>query len=467
MTTPEQENAIVNFNPSEVPNVQSPFDISQTHSVNTTQSVRDVILSEDLLAGQRLNGRMSNVRRFFCLFVTFDFLFTSLMWIICVMLNGEYIIKALTEQVIHYNIHTSLFDIVLVAFFRFCILLIFYAMLYKSHWIVISLSTAGTCGFLIAKVLYFDWPHSSQPVFEVLLVLTSFILAWGEVWFLDFRVIPQENFASRFIVAGETERTPLIRSYVQGLPSMYTESIGNFYSPQGTPEGSLNRFSQCDTLNVFAPVKFSSAEEESYKIKADKAFKDAWQLFKNSNWIFKYKKDEDRVYTTVDNNKKTIFRLEAEMDVSSRYLLDELFYRIHESSKWNMAIQDSYKVQSLDEYTDITYTISKESLNGLVSSRDFVNLRHWSKVDNAYVVCFVKTEHPSIPLNKKMIRGENGVGCYVIDGSGSPNKCILNWVVNTDLKLWLPSSLVDKEMGGMLLKYASELRQHITKRRSN
>lgn len=67
--------------------------VANAHSVNTISSVRDYIISEDLLAGQRPDGRMSNVRRFFCLFVTFDFLFTSLMWIICVMVRSPIIIN--------------------------------------------------------------------------------------------------------------------------------------------------------------------------------------------------------------------------------------------------------------------------------------------------------------------------------------------------------------------------------------
>lgn len=48
---------------------------------------------------------------------------------------------------------------------------------------------------------------------------------------------------SSFIIldtpAIDNERAPLIRSYVQGLPSMYTESVGNFYSPLCSPEGSI------------------------------------------------------------------------------------------------------------------------------------------------------------------------------------------------------------------------------------
>ncbi|ERL92325.1 hypothetical protein D910_09642 [Dendroctonus ponderosae] len=172
---------------------------AHSYSVNTIPSIHDYIISEDLLAGQRLDGRMSAVRRFFCLFVTFDFLFISLMWLICVMvsyvsnvhtkshiyqhshllqLNGQNIVNAFIEQILHYNIHESLFDIVLVAFMRFLLLILFYAILYINHWIVIS------------------WTKTSQPVFEVLLVLASFIVSWGEAWFLDFRVIPQEVHAN-------------------------------------------------------------------------------------------------------------------------------------------------------------------------------------------------------------------------------------------------------------------------------
>jgi Flp pilus assembly protein TadB len=42
-------------------------------------------LRETLAAGSPRDGRISAVRRFFCLFVTFDFLFTTLMWIICLV----------------------------------------------------------------------------------------------------------------------------------------------------------------------------------------------------------------------------------------------------------------------------------------------------------------------------------------------------------------------------------------------
>jgi len=51
-------------------------------------------VAEDLVTGMRRSGQMSVVRRFFCLLVTFDLLFTSLLWLIvilvCILLTDTY-----------------------------------------------------------------------------------------------------------------------------------------------------------------------------------------------------------------------------------------------------------------------------------------------------------------------------------------------------------------------------------------
>jgi hypothetical protein len=44
-----------------------------------------------------------------------------------------------------------------------------------------------------------QWTAATQPVFQVLLVLISFVLSWGEAWFLDFRVLPQELEAMEYL----------------------------------------------------------------------------------------------------------------------------------------------------------------------------------------------------------------------------------------------------------------------------
>lgn len=47
------------------------------------------MISDDFIHGFRHEGRMSAVRRFFCLFVTFDVLFIGFLWIISIVVNGE------------------------------------------------------------------------------------------------------------------------------------------------------------------------------------------------------------------------------------------------------------------------------------------------------------------------------------------------------------------------------------------
>lgn len=92
-----------------------------------------------------------------------------------------------------------------------------------------QITTTGSCGFLITKVFYYNvsrqirrsavardnifhlvfvfcliglqWPAAAQPVFQVLLIIVSCVLAWGEAWFLDCRVIPKEKHAQRFFRA--------------------------------------------------------------------------------------------------------------------------------------------------------------------------------------------------------------------------------------------------------------------------
>ena len=63
----------------------------------TSQAGRYV--AEDLVTGMRRSGQMSVVRRFFCLLVTFDLLFTSLLWLIvilvCILLAEAYNISLL------------------------------------------------------------------------------------------------------------------------------------------------------------------------------------------------------------------------------------------------------------------------------------------------------------------------------------------------------------------------------------
>ena len=115
-----------------------------------------VIMTDDLVSGTQHNGRMSPVRRFFVLLCTFDILFTSLLWIIALLVTGRDLTRELHQQVMEYTIHSSMFDCVMASAGRFLVCLSFYGLLDLSHWWPITVTTAGTVAFLIAKVLEYQ-----------------------------------------------------------------------------------------------------------------------------------------------------------------------------------------------------------------------------------------------------------------------------------------------------------------------
>ncbi|XP_061835103.1 STARD3 N-terminal-like protein [Nerophis lumbriciformis] len=196
-------------------------------SADSRQGVRVVVNSTSMSA--RVDSYeaaekkcISDVRRTFCLFVTFDLLFITLLWIIELNVNGG-IPKQLDQEVLHYDYHASFFDIFLLAVFRFASLILAYAVCRLRHWWAIAITTALCCAFLIVKVILSKL--LSQGAFGYLLPIISFVLAWIETWLLDFKVLPQEaeddNRFQSFLDA--SERAPLL------YPGPMSE--GQFYSP--------------------------------------------------------------------------------------------------------------------------------------------------------------------------------------------------------------------------------------------
>ncbi|XP_053570396.1 STARD3 N-terminal-like protein [Bombina bombina] len=192
-------------------------------SVHDVQSINSSELMSRIESYEGLEKKViSDVRRTFCLFVTFDFLFVTLLWIIELNVNGG-IKDALQKEVLQYDYYFSFFDIFVLSFFRFTVLILAYAIIRLRHWWAVAVTTATTCAFLLVKVILSKL--FSQGAFGYVLPIMSFILAWIEAWFLDFKVLPQE--------AEEENRLLMIRRVSERAvllpPAPMSE--GQFYSP--------------------------------------------------------------------------------------------------------------------------------------------------------------------------------------------------------------------------------------------
>ncbi|XP_033220210.1 steroidogenic acute regulatory protein-like [Belonocnema kinseyi] len=447
---------------------------SQRSSSYSINRATDIILNnEDIIAGARYNGRMSNVRRFFCLFVTFDLLFTCLLWLICSMIAGENAGSAFIDQVVHYQIATSLFDIVMAAICRFTILLLFYALLYINHWIIIALSTALSCAFLITKVFLFDWSKSNQPVFQVLLIVASFVLAWGEAWFFDIRVIPQESLARDWIFGPGDERAPLLRPGAQSS-RQYGENVGTFYTPVETPDRSddEDEDSRRDLTDSFHPmaVTLTDQKKEEYKNKAKALLNRSSELLTSEEWVVdKTTPDGDVIsYMQFPKTGKKILRITGTVNVSARMLSDNLFENVEATSNWNTQLTECKKINEIDENTDIVYQATPSFGNGIVTARDFVILRHRGNFGPYFVSCGMSIPFAEYPSRKNYIRGDTLLGCFAavdlpeVEGDG----CRFTWILNTDLKLWMPQKIIDNVSVTALAEFMELLRNHARNLRS-
>ena len=124
------------------------------------------------------------------------------------------------------------------------------------------------------------------------------------------------------------------------------------------------------------------------------------------------------------------------VNISPKLLLEELFYKIEQVPSWNPTLVECRTIQPIDECTDVSYQVCAEAGGGVVSTRDFVNIRHWGVVDGVYVSAGGSVLHQAMPPQPKKVRGENGPGCFAMRPvEGKPDLCMFQWLLDTDLKV--------------------------------
>ncbi|XP_048173937.1 stAR-related lipid transfer protein 3 isoform X2 [Corvus hawaiiensis] len=392
---------------------------------------------------------ISDVRRTFCLFVTFDLLFISLLWII--ELNTKEGIKEnLKGEIINYKFNTSFFDIFLLALFRFVVLLLGYAVVRLRHWWVIAVTTLVSSAFLIVKVILSEL--LTKGAFGYLLPIVSFVIAWLETWFLDFKVLTQEAEEERWFLAAQAAASrPLL--YPRAL------SEGQFYSPPESFAGSDN---ESDEEGVGR--KALTTQEKEYVRQGKEAMEVVDQILaQEENWKFEKNNDfGDVVYTfEIPFHGKT-FILKAFLQCSPEMVYQEVILQPEKMILWNRTVAACQILQRVEDNTIVSYDVAAGAAGGVVSPRDFVNVRRIERRRDRYVSSGMSTTHSLKPPLSKYVRGENGPGGFIVLKCPSNAKvCTFIWILNTDLKGRLPRYLIHQSLAATMFEFAFHLRQRM------
>uniref|UniRef100_A0A9L0T5E9 StAR-related lipid transfer protein 3 n=1 Tax=Equus caballus TaxID=9796 RepID=A0A9L0T5E9_HORSE len=367
---------------------------------------------------------ISDVRRTFSLFVTFDLLFVSLLWII--ELNTKTgIQKNLEQEIIHYNFKTSFFDI--------------------------FVTTLVSSAFLIVKVILSEL--LSKGAFGYLLPIVSFVLAWLETWFLDFKVLPQEAEEERWYLAAQAAvaRGPLLFSGAL--------SEGQFYSPPESFAGSDN-----ESEDEVVGKKSFSAQEREYIRQGKEATAVVDQILaQEENWKFEKNNEYgDTVYTIEIPFHGKTFILKTFLPCPAELVYQEVILQPERMVLWNKTVTACQILQRVEDNTLISYDVSAGAAGGVVSPRDFVNVRRIERRRDRYLSSGIATSHCAKPPTHKYVRGENGPGGFIVlKPASNPRVCTFIWILNTDLKGRLPRYLIHQSLAATMFEFAFHLRQRI------
>nr|XP_019949868.1 PREDICTED: stAR-related lipid transfer protein 3 isoform X2 [Paralichthys olivaceus] len=376
-------------------------------SLNASYSTSMSIPSQYLFLPPAERKVISDVRRTFCLFVTFDLLFISLLWIIELNISNNIWVN-LENEVVRYHFESSFFDI-----------------------------------FLL-----------SQNAFGYVLPITSFVVAWLETWFLDFKVLTQEAEDERAYLAA-------VNAACERAPMIYPRAVsdGQFYSPPESVAGSEE-----DLDEEGLGRRAVTAQEKEYVRQGREALSVVEQILaQEDGWKFEKNNDMgDSVYTLEIPFHGKTFILKAFMQCPAELVYQEVILQPEKMVQWNKTVSACQILQRIDDNTLVSYDVSAGAAGGVVSARDFVNVRRVERKRDCYLSAGMATDHDTKPPCGRFVRGENGPGGFVVlKSSSNPSVCTFIWVLNTDLKGRLPRYLIHQSLAATMFEFMSHLRQRI------
>ncbi|KAL0590146.1 hypothetical protein ABG067_001786 [Albugo candida] len=194
-----------------------------------------------------------------------------------------------------------------------------------------------------------------------------------------------------------------------------------------------------------------------------------WNLGNSTeDWQIESSMHDDVNLSSRDAKPVRMYKCEVLVDAPMEELFDILHTKFEDSNTWNGSSEESKILGALNECTDLIYIKSVAALKGLITSRDFVNVRTWRKDLNGYTIAINCAGKALLPGTKDVVRGESGpCGFIILPVRGHEKKAKLIWVLNVDIKGFFPSSMIKKGSLSEMDCFVRNLRRHITALRAN
>ncbi|XP_056153461.1 steroidogenic acute regulatory protein [Lampris incognitus] len=170
----------------------------------------------------------------------------------------------------------------------------------------------------------------------------------------------------------------------------------------------------------------------------------------------------DVVYSKVVAGASKVFRLEAVLEASVEELYDILFVRVEEMHQWNPSIQHIKVLKHIGPETIVTHEVSAETAGNLIGQRDFLSVRHSCKHKSCIYLVGAATQLEAFPPQKGFVRAKDGPTCLIIEAQEEDcSRSRFTWLLNMDVKGWVPKSIVNQALPRAQLDFTRYLRRHL------
>lgn len=170
----------------------------------------------------------------------------------------------------------------------------------------------------------------------------------------------------------------------------------------------------------------------------------------------------DKVLSKVLPDVGKVFRLEVEVEQPPDSLYEELVGNMEQMADWNPNVKQVKILQKIGQDTMVTHEVSAETPGNVVGPRDFVSVRCAKRRGSTCFLAGMSTQHPNMPEQRGVVRGENGPTCIVLKPCVTDlNKTKFTWLLSIDLKGWIPKTIINKVLSQTQMDFASHLRQRM------
>ncbi|TNM90298.1 steroidogenic acute regulatory protein, mitochondrial [Takifugu flavidus] len=207
-----------------------------------------------------------------------------------------------------------------------------------------------------------------------------------------------------------------------------------------------------------------SKEELSYVRQGEEALQRAIVILSDQEgWTVEtVAANGDKVLSKTIPDIGKVFKLEVVLEQHLHSLYEELVGNMEQMGEWNPHVKQVKILQRIGPETMVTHEISADTPGNVVGARDFVSVRCAKRRGSTCFLAGTSTQHPKMPEQKSMIRAENGPTCIVMKPcSEDPNKTQFTWLLNVDLKGWIPKTIINKVLSQTQVDFAQHLRQRM------